>query len=44
MNSTSIFSSTIGALMAIAGLEHAIGEIAQGNVTPGGIMILSWQH
>jgi hypothetical protein len=41
-NATRIFSSTFGALMALAGLEHGIGEILQGNTTPGGVMILSW--
>ncbi len=28
--------------MALAGIEHGIGEILQGNVAPSGIMILSW--
>ncbi len=28
--------------MALAGLEHGAGEILQGSVAPGGIMILSW--
>jgi hypothetical protein len=34
--------STFGAIMALAGVEHGIGEIFQGNVAPTGIMILSW--
>ncbi len=34
--------STIGALMGLAGIEHGIGEILQGNIAPKGIMILSW--
>lgn len=28
--------------MALAGLEHGIGEVLQGNIAPSGIMILSW--
>jgi len=39
---TKIFTSTFGAIMALAGIEHGIGEIFQGNVVPSGIMILSW--
>jgi len=31
-----------GTLMGLAGIEHGIGEILQGNVAPTGIMILSW--
>ncbi|MGE5221451.1 MAG: hypothetical protein ACM3PY_03380 [Omnitrophica WOR_2 bacterium] len=41
-NKTKIFASTFGAVMALAGLEHGIGEVLQGSVTPLGIMILSW--
>jgi hypothetical protein len=41
-NTTRIFVSTFGAIMAMAGIEHGIGEILQGNVAPDGIMILSW--
>jgi len=36
------FASTFGAIMALAGIEHGIGEILQGNLAPDGIMILSW--
>jgi hypothetical protein len=35
--------STFGALAALAGIEHAIGEILQGNVAVEGIVIASWQ-
>ncbi len=28
----------------MAGLEHGIGEILQGNIPPSGIMILSWPN
>jgi len=41
-NATRIFTSTFGAIMALAGIEHGIGEVLQGNVAPSGIMILSW--
>jgi len=35
-------TSTYGAIMALAGIEHGIGEILQGNVRPDELMILSW--
>lgn len=41
-NATRVFASTFGAIMALAGIEHGIGEILQGNVAPNGITILSW--
>ena len=41
-NATRITVSTFGALAGLAGIEHGIGEILQGNVAPGGMMILSW--
>ncbi len=41
-NATRVFASTFGAIFALAGIEHGIGEILQGNVAPSGIMILSW--
>lgn len=34
--------SAFGVLAAIAGFEHGLGEILQGNRPPDGIMILSW--
>lgn len=34
--------STFGAMAALAGLEHGMGEILQGNVAPGGTVFLSW--
>ncbi len=34
-----VFASTFGSLMALAGIEHGIGEILQGNVPPTGTMI-----
>ena len=41
-NATRTYAATFGAIMALAGLEHGLGEILQGNVVPQGIMILSW--
>lgn len=41
-NATRIFTSTFGAIMALAGIEHGIGEVLQGNVAPGGLMFPSW--
>ncbi len=34
--------SVFGTLMGLAGIEHGIGEILQGNTPPSGIMFLSW--
>lgn len=34
--------STFGALMGLAGIEHGIGEILQGNVPAEGLMFPSW--
>jgi hypothetical protein len=36
--------STFGTIIGIAGLEHGVGEILQGNITPSGIMIESWPN
>jgi hypothetical protein len=41
-NATRITVSTFGVLMGLAGLEHGIGEILQGNTAPSGIMFPSW--
>lgn len=41
-SATRVFASTFGGIMALAGIEHGIGEISQGNMAPIGIMILSW--
>ncbi len=43
-NATRAFASTFGAIMALAGIEHGIGEVLQGSVAPSGIMILSWPN
>ena len=41
-NATKTTVSTFGAIMGLAGIEHGVGEILQGNVPPNGVMILSW--
>lgn len=41
-SATQITMGVMGTLMGLAGLEHGIGEVLQGNVAPGGIMIRSW--
>jgi hypothetical protein len=41
-NATRITVAAFGALAALAGLEHGIGEILQGNKPPEGLMIQSW--
>jgi len=41
---TRIFASTFGAIIALAGLEHGIGEIFQGYGALEGNMILSWPN
>ena len=34
--------SAVGILMGVAGIEHGIGEILQGNTVPDGIVFPSW--
>ncbi len=41
-NATRTFASTFGAIMALAGIEHGIGEVLQGSVAPSGVMFPSW--
>lgn len=41
-NATRVLVSTMGGIMGLAGLEHGIGEILQGNVAPPEIMFPSW--
>lgn len=42
-SATRIFVAAFGALLVgVAGIEHGIGEVLQGNVPPDGLMILSW--
>lgn len=37
-----IVASVFGFLAGLGGITHGIGEILQGNVAPGGIIIPSW--
>lgn len=41
-SATRIVVSTFGALVALAGIEHGVGEILQGPVAPDGLAIESW--
>ena len=36
--------SSIGVILGLAGLEHGIGEVLQGNITPKGFYIKSWPN
>ena len=36
---TKIYASTLGILVGLAGIEHGILEVLQGNVRPEGLMI-----
>jgi hypothetical protein len=42
-SATKVTLSTFSALAALAGIEHAAGEILQGNVAVEGVVIASWQ-
>ncbi|MFX0121609.1 MAG: hypothetical protein ACFFB2_06365 [Promethearchaeota archaeon] len=51
MNATRVVTSTLGILVGLAGVEHGILEVLQGNVTPNGIWIDAigpeqnfWEH
>lgn len=39
---TRLVVSLLGLIVGLAGLEHGIGEILQGNVVPGELMFSSW--
>jgi hypothetical protein len=39
---TRLTVSAIGALIALAGIEHGVGEVLQGNVAPTGVAFESW--
>ncbi len=41
-NTTKVAVSTFGTLMGLAGIEHGIGEILQGNHAPETIIFSSW--
>ena len=42
MKASRVTVSTFGAIIGIAGIEHGIGEILQGNKAPEGFYIQSW--
>lgn len=42
MSATRIVVAAFGALVAMAGIEHGVGEILQGPVAPAGLTIESW--
>ena len=41
-SATKVVVSAFGIMLGIAGIEHGIGEIFQGNIAPSGIVIKSW--
>jgi len=41
-NAIQITVSTFGVLAGLAGIEHGVGEILQGSMAPGGLVIQSW--
>ena len=41
-SATRVTVSTFGVLAGLAGIEHGIGEVFQGNVAPDWVMIESW--
>lgn len=41
-DATRVSVGIFGALAGLAGIEHGIGEVRQGNVAPAGLMISSW--
>jgi hypothetical protein len=41
-SATRVVTSAFGVLAALAGLEHGVGEVLQGNVRAAGLMIQSW--
>jgi len=42
-NATKAAVSAMSAYVAMAGIEHGVGEIVQGNVRPDGMVIMSWK-
>lgn len=41
-SATRAVTSVFGVFAALAGLEHGVGEVLQGNMRPDGLMIQSW--
>ncbi|UCE12201.1 MAG: hypothetical protein JSV04_08335 [Candidatus Heimdallarchaeota archaeon] len=44
MKASRVTVSTFGTILGIAGLEHGVGEILQGNKAPESIFIQSWPN
>ena len=51
VTATRVVASTLGVLVGLAGIEHGILEVLQGNVRPDGLMIeaigpdqIIWEH
>jgi hypothetical protein len=44
MKKTKLSIATFGAILGIAGIEHGVGEILQGNIIPGNMFIKSWPN
>jgi hypothetical protein len=42
ITATRVTVTTFGVLAGLAGIEHGIGEMLQGNLAPEGLVILSW--
>jgi len=43
-NSARVMVSTFGLLVGLAGIEHGVGEMLQGNTTPKGFVFPSWPN
>ena len=41
-NKTTLITSVMGTIAGIAGIEHGVGEILQGNVRADGLVFTSW--
>ena len=41
-SATRVMVSTFGVIAGLAGIEHGVGEVRQGNVAPDGLTISSW--
>lgn len=39
---TRLLVSLLGLVVGLAGIEHGVGEILQGSVSPAGLMFPSW--
>ena len=41
-SATKVVISVFSIVLGLAGIEHGIGEVLQGNIAPGGIVVKSW--